>query len=102
MVPGFEAYNTRLDQNLVLSCLTHLGIVEDLILTLVGEFSSHKVDGFQPKNGAFVMMTIRSHDQFNTTIYSNNDRYRGINGSRNVVLMSSVDMNRMGLGLVSR
>ena len=48
------------------------------------------------------MMTIRSHDQFNTTIYSNNDRYRGINGSRNVVLMSTIDMRKMGLGKVSR
>ena len=61
------------------------------------EFSSHEVDGFQPKHGTFVMMTIRSHDQFNTTIYTNNDRYRGISGSRNVVLMSAMDMAKMGL-----
>jgi len=39
-----------------------------------------------------VLMTIRSHDQFNTTVYSLNDRYRGIFGGRNVILMNADDM----------
>jgi len=38
------------------------------------------------------MMTIRSHDQFNTSIYSLNDRYRGIRNGRRVVLMNAEDM----------
>ena len=42
-------------------------------------------------------MTIRSHDQFNTTIYGLNDRYRGIYNERRVVLMNSSDMNRLNL-----
>lgn len=41
-----------------------------------------------------VMMTIRSHDQFNTTIYGLNDRYRGIYNERRVVFMNQMDMNR--------
>ncbi len=40
----------------------------------------------------FVLMTVRSHDQFNTTIYGMNDRYRGIYGERRVVFMNPDDM----------
>ena len=42
------------------------------------------------------MMTIRSHDQYNTTIYDVNDRYRGISGNRRVVLMNALDMAERG------
>ncbi len=45
----------------------------------------------------FILMTIRSHDQFNTTIYGLNDRYRGIYNERRVVLMNIQDMNKLGL-----
>ncbi len=47
--------------------------------------------------GEYLMMTIRSHDQFNTTIYGLDDRYRGIYNERRVVLMSSGDLRRAGL-----
>jgi len=40
-----------------------------------------------------VMMTIRSHDQFNTTIYGLDDRYRGIYNERRVIMMNRQDMN---------
>ena len=43
------------------------------------------------------MMTIRSHDQYNTTIYGLNDRYRGIYQERRVVLMNREDMAKAGL-----
>lgn len=39
-----------------------------------------------------VLMTIRSHDQFNTTVYDYNDRYRGIHGERRVVFLNPQDM----------
>lgn len=45
----------------------------------------------------FLMMTIRSHDQFNTTIYGLNDRYRGVYNERRVVFMNSEDCKKMGL-----
>src|SRR6201999_2059407 len=38
------------------------------------------------------LTTIRSHDQYNTTIYGNNDRYRGVFGRRDVVFMSREDL----------
>lgn len=41
-----------------------------------------------------MMMTIRSHDQFNTTIYGLDDRYRGIYNERRVILMNQADMNK--------
>ena len=44
-----------------------------------------------------VMMTIRSHDQFNTTIYGLDDRYRGIYNERRVVLMNQMDINKRSL-----
>ncbi len=43
------------------------------------------------------LMTIRSHDQFNTTVYSNNDRYRDIFGDRMVVMLNPQDIERLGL-----
>jgi len=43
------------------------------------------------------MMTIRSHDQFNTSIYSGNDRYRGIKHGRRVVFLNHDDVEQLGL-----
>ncbi|MBM4374420.1 MAG: FdhF/YdeP family oxidoreductase [Deltaproteobacteria bacterium] len=47
--------------------------------------------------GELVMMTIRSHDQFNTTVYGLDDRYRGIRGERDVVLVHPADLEALGL-----
>tara|TARA_B100001250_G_scaffold324331_1_gene287891 strand:- start:1613 stop:3898 length:2286 start_codon:yes stop_codon:yes gene_type:complete len=49
------------------------------------------------KSSDFMMMTIRSHDQYNTTIYGLDDRYRGIKNGRRVVLMNENDMSNHGL-----
>jgi anaerobic selenocysteine-containing dehydrogenase len=43
-----------------------------------------------------MMTTIRSHDQFNTTVYGLEDRYRGISGGRRVVLLNEEDMREFG------
>ena len=43
------------------------------------------------------LTTIRSHDQYNTTLYSLNDRYRGITGRRDVVFMNESDLSKRGL-----
>lgn len=47
--------------------------------------------------GTLIMATIRSHDQYNTTIYGLNDRYRGITGRRDVVFANPEDMAERGL-----
>ena len=48
-------------------------------------------------NGRFHLITMRSNDQFNTTIYGFDDRLRGIKGSRTVLLINPNDMERQGL-----
>ena len=53
-------------------------------------------------DGEFLMMTIRSHDQFNTTIYGLDDRYRGITGDRRVVLLHPDDIAAEGLSVGER
>ena len=55
-------------------------------------------DDIDPGPGRLMLTTIRSHDQFNTTIYSNDDRYRGLRGLRTVVFLNADDMRDRGLG----
>jgi molybdopterin-dependent oxidoreductase alpha subunit len=54
-------------------------------------------DDVDPGGGRLLLSTVRSHDQFNTTIYSNNDRYRGLKGLRTVIFMNDDDMRDRGL-----
>ena len=49
------------------------------------------------REGVLTLITVRSNDQFNTTVYGYNDRLRGINGTRMVVLMNKDDMAERGL-----
>ena len=49
------------------------------------------------KPGRYVLQTFRSHDQYNTTIYGMDDRYRGIYGERQVVFMNPADMSDIGV-----
>ncbi|MBF7015510.1 FdhF/YdeP family oxidoreductase (plasmid) [Novosphingobium resinovorum] len=53
--------------------------------------------GFEDAPGRFRLMTLRSNDQFNTTIYGYSDRLRGIEGTRDVVLMNPEDIAEAGL-----
>lgn len=53
--------------------------------------------GFDDTPGRYRLMTIRSNDQFNTTIYGYDDRFRGIRGTRDVVLMHKDDIAQAGL-----
>jgi molybdopterin-dependent oxidoreductase alpha subunit len=62
------------------------------------EFSTAPLpDDVDPGGGRLTLATIRSHDQFNTTIYSNDDRYRGLRGLRTVIFMNANDMRDRGL-----
>lgn len=59
-------------------------------------FIAHDLPDVSVPDGKYVMMTIRSHDQYNTTIYDLHDRYRGIHGNRRVILMNATDMVKRG------
>jgi len=52
---------------------------------------------FSNADGRFRLVTMRSNDQFNTTIYGYSDRFRGIEGTRDVVLMCQADIDTAGL-----
>lgn len=60
-------------------------------------FHTAAVTAFQAAAGRLVLQTFRSHDQFNTTIYGNNDRYRGIGHGRRIVFMNPQDLKERGL-----
>jgi molybdopterin-dependent oxidoreductase alpha subunit len=65
-------------------------------------FITAPLQKIQLEKGQFRLMTIRSHDQYNTTIYGLNDRYRGITGERKVILMNPDDMAEHGLNANDR
>ena len=97
MIPGFDNYNKRVrepggfylpNSSREKSFTTISGKAE----LNVAEISNHELDEEE-----FLMMTIRSHDQFNTTIYGLNDRYRGIHNERRVIFMNEKDILRNGL-----
>jgi hypothetical protein len=51
----------------------------------------------QRRDGVLTLITVRSNDQFNTTVYGYEDRLRGIYGTREVVLMHEADMRSLGI-----
>jgi molybdopterin-dependent oxidoreductase alpha subunit len=60
-------------------------------------FTVNPIRPIQLAANQYLMMTIRSHDQFNTTIYGLDDRYRGIHGGRRVIFMNRDDIAEAGL-----
>jgi molybdopterin-dependent oxidoreductase alpha subunit len=60
-------------------------------------FTVHGLPEHPLEPGQLLMMTIRSHDQYNTTVYGLDDRYRGVSGGRRVVLMNETDARDQGL-----
>jgi molybdopterin-dependent oxidoreductase alpha subunit len=97
VVPGFDDYNQRVRQ----PGGFHLPnpARERVFNTATGRaaFTIHDLPAHDLKPGQLLMMTIRSHDQFNTTIYGLNDRYRGIHNGRRVVLMNKDDIRIAGV-----
>jgi molybdopterin-dependent oxidoreductase alpha subunit len=61
------------------------------------EFSTAALSDDIPPSGYLMLSTVRSHDQCNTTIYSNDDRYRGVKNLRTLVFMNERDMTERGL-----
>ncbi|MGE3465540.1 MAG: FdhF/YdeP family oxidoreductase [Pyrinomonadaceae bacterium] len=60
-------------------------------------FTSSELNQIDIAEGRLLLTTIRSHDQFNTTIYGQDDRYRGISGGRRVIFMNEADILELGL-----
>jgi molybdopterin-dependent oxidoreductase alpha subunit len=97
VIPGFQNYNERVRQPggfYLPNCNR-----EQKFNTTSGKalFSVVPLPEFKLATDEYLMMTIRSHDQFNTTIYGLDDRYRGIFQERRVVMMHPEDIREAGL-----
>ncbi|MES2054399.1 MAG: FdhF/YdeP family oxidoreductase [Pseudomonadota bacterium] len=60
-------------------------------------FLAHPLSGASGEPGVLLLTTVRSHDQYNTTIYGMNDRYRGVTGRRDIVFANAEDLADLGL-----
>ncbi|GAA4303611.1 FdhF/YdeP family oxidoreductase [Aestuariibaculum suncheonense] len=97
VVDGFDDYNSRLKQPSGFYLPNCARIRQFHTQTGKANFSINKLPSRTLKPNELIMMTIRSHDQFNTTIYGLNDRYRGVFNERRIVFMNREDMNSRNL-----
>jgi len=98
VIPGFENFNERIRSDVF--HLPNPARDRREFRTATGRAAFHTSALSAPSattGGRFVMMTIRSHDQFNTTIYGLDDRYRGVFNGRRVIFMNAGDMADCGL-----
>jgi molybdopterin-dependent oxidoreductase alpha subunit len=97
VVPGFTQYNQRVRQpgGFYLPNAPR----EGKFATPSGRarFTVHPIPRHELADGQLLLTTIRSHDQFNTTIYGETDRYRGVSKGRRVVFLNRADIERRGL-----
>lgn len=96
-VPGFEDYNRRVRQPGGFYLPNSAREQKFNTPTGKAHFTLNPIPQNHLEPDEYIMMTIRSHDQYNTTIYGLNDRYRGIYNERRVVLMNEADMQKEGL-----
>lgn len=97
VVEGFQDYNQRLKQPAGFYLPNGARVRKFKTKTGKANFSKNKLPLWKLKDSELIMMTIRSHDQFNTTIYGLNDRYRGIFNERRIVFMNRDDIKERGL-----
>ncbi|MFE0037317.1 FdhF/YdeP family oxidoreductase [Streptomyces sp. NPDC059015] len=98
VVPGFEDFNTRIARPGGFT-LPHAPRDERRFPTATGRanFTAAPVEYPEVPEGRLLLQTLRSHDQYNTTIYGLDDRYRGVRGGRRVVLVHPQDAAELGL-----
>ena len=96
-IPGFDEYNVRIKSKSGFY-LPNPPRDSRTFPTKNGyaNFVSNDIS-FAKSSDKFMMMTIRSHDQYNTTIYGLDDRYRGISKGRRVILMNKDDISKYNL-----
>lgn len=99
-VPGFDAYNQRI--RVPGGFRMPLPATERIWTTPSGKaeffvFPGLNEDKTVSGDDVLRLVTLRSHDQYNTTIYALDDRYRGVFGRRDVLFMSLADLDSRGL-----
>ena len=97
VIPGFERYNERMR----VPGGFHLpNAARDRVFrtaTAKARFTVHPLPTRALAPGELVLTTVRAHDQFNTTIYAPNDRYRGVRGGRRVIFLHPDDIRERNL-----
>ncbi|MCY7298632.1 MAG: FdhF/YdeP family oxidoreductase [Ilumatobacteraceae bacterium] len=98
VIPGFESFNTRVrvPGGFV---LPHPPRDSRTFPTRDGkaQFTITTIAPPAAVDGQLMLQTLRSHDQYNTTIYGHHDRYRGIAGDRHIIMINPADIARLGL-----
>lgn len=97
VIPGFEDFNARIrtKNGFVLpnpprdtrTFATDIG---------KGRFSVRPLEYLEAPDGHLILQTMRSHDQYNTTFYGLDDRYRGVSDGRRVILVHPEDLTELG------
>ncbi|MEU0504057.1 FdhF/YdeP family oxidoreductase [Nocardia sp. NPDC005998] len=97
VVPGCADYNTRVRQRNGF-VLPHPPRDSREFRTATGKanFAVNELSWVPVPEGRLILQTLRSHDQYNTTIYGLDDRYRGVHGGRKVILMHIDDITEFG------
>ncbi|MFF7632792.1 FdhF/YdeP family oxidoreductase [Kitasatospora sp. NPDC008050] len=98
VVPGFTDFNTRVKAPGGFA-LPHGPRDSRTFPTATGKanFTVNELTAPEVPAGRLLLQTLRSHDQYNTTVYGLDDRYRGITGGRRVVLVNPADAAELGL-----
>ena len=98
VIPGFADYNQRIRQQEGFY-LPHPPRDLRTFPTPSGKalLTVNELEPLERPPGRLLLQTLRSHDQFNTTIYSPNDRYRGIKNGRQVIFVNPEDVAELGL-----
>ncbi|MFG2089838.1 MULTISPECIES: FdhF/YdeP family oxidoreductase [unclassified Spirillospora] len=98
VVPGFTDYNARVREPSGFT-LPHAPRDERRFPTATGKanLTVNELEVLRIPEGRLLLQTVRSHDQFNTTIYGLDDRYRGIKAGRRVVFVNPADLSALGL-----
>ncbi len=97
VIPGFDDFNRRIEEPGGFA-LPHPARDRREFKTETGKarFTSNDLDTLTVPEGHLLLQTVRSHDQFNTTIYGLDDRYRGIKQGRRVVFVNELDRRELG------
>ncbi|MEP2774789.1 MAG: FdhF/YdeP family oxidoreductase [Luteolibacter sp.] len=97
VIPGFTDFNTRIRKN---GGFYLPNAAKERVWktpTAKANFSAAPLESYQAAPGHLLLQTLRSHDQFNTTIYGMDDRYRGISGMRDIVFLNPDDLAVLGV-----
>ncbi len=99
-IPGFEDYNARIPFT---RWIPYAAAAHETYLAdgdgqrMFSVFEGVNEDASGEGDNVLRLITLRSHDQYNTTIYALDDRYRGVFGRRDVLFMNEADMAQSGL-----